>query len=252
MLAASGTGTRAMWYLTRGTGLVALVLLTASLLLGILEFSQWSRPGLPRFLTAGLHKNISLLVSVFLGLHIVTSVLDSFAPIRWLDAVIPFASAYRPIWLGLGALAFDLLIAITVTSLLRTRLGYRGWRAVHWFSYACWPVAFVHGLGTGSDIRTRWVLVLNLACLGLVLAAMWWRIAKGWPSHLMVRAAATFTSVVVPIVLIVWLATGPLRPGWASRAGTPSTLLTSTGGAPAAPVAPTTTPTTSGSDDRGG
>src|ERR1035437_5079201 len=139
------------WFATRSTGIAALVLLTASMVLGILTSSRYARPNLPRFVTMGLHRNVSLLVLVFLALHIVTTIADGFAPVSWTDAVLPFAGTYRPLWLGLGAMSFDLLIALTVTSLLRGRLGYRTWRWVHWTSYACWPIAVIHGLGTGTD-----------------------------------------------------------------------------------------------------
>ncbi len=223
--------TQALWYLTRGTGLVALVLLTASVVLGIMEISEWSRPHWPRFLTAGLHRNISLLATAFLVVHIATAVLDTFAPIGWLDAVVPFISRYRPIWLGLGALAFDLLVALIITSLVRRRLGYPAWRAVHWASYACWPVALVHGLGTGSDTSTGWVLVMSLGCLAAVVLAVWWRLwnsRRAAPGYAGVRATAAVASVVVPIVVIVWLVVGPLQPGWSVRAGTPKSDLTAT------------------------
>src|SRR5665647_669483 len=141
------------WFATRSTGIAALVLLTASMVLGILTSSRYARPNLPRFVTMGLHRNVSLLVLVFLALHIVTTIADGFAPVSWTDAVLPFAGTYRPLWLGLGAMSFDLLIALTVTSLLRGRFGYRTWRWIHWTSYACWPIAVMHGLGTGSDAR---------------------------------------------------------------------------------------------------
>ena len=131
--------------------MVALVLLTASVVLGVLEVKRWSTERWPRFVTAGLHKNISLLSVVFLAIHIATTVVDGFAPIGWLDVVIPFRSPYRPLWLGLGAVAVDLLIALTVSSLLRGRIGHRAWRAIHWAAYACWPVAALHGMGTGTD-----------------------------------------------------------------------------------------------------
>ena len=111
----------------------------------------------PRFVVDGLHRNVSLLVVVLLAAHIVTSLLDPFAHLRVLDAVVPLASRYRPLWLGFGALAFDLLIALIVTSVLRARLGLRAWRAVHWAAYACWPVAVLHGLGTGTDARSAWL-----------------------------------------------------------------------------------------------
>jgi len=217
---------KALWYLTRGTGLVTLVLLTASVVLGVLQVGRWATPRWPRFITAGLHKNVSLLVTAFLVVHIVTSIVDSFAPIGWLDTIVPFASPYRPIWLGLGAVAVDLLIAITITSLLRQRLGYRAWQAVHLFSYACWPVAFVHGLGTGTDTKIGWVIGLNLACLAAILGAVWWRLINGWqPTR--TRTAAAFAGTVVPLIILGWLFGGPLQPGWAARAGTPATLRAS-------------------------
>ena len=109
----------------------------------------------------GLHKNVSLLALVVLAIHILTVVVDSYAPVHLIDAFVPFISGDRPIWLGLGALAFDLMIAVIVTSLLRDRIGLRTWRAVHWTAYASWPLAIVHGIGTGSDTKLGWVLVLN-------------------------------------------------------------------------------------------
>src|SRR5579862_3085896 len=124
-------------------------------------------------MTAALHKNVSLLAVVFLGIHIATTVVDGFAPIGWADAVLPFHSPYRPLWLGLGALATDLLLAVVVTSLLRGRIGYRAWKAVHWAAYACWPVAVLHGMGTGTDTRLGFVLLLYFACLAAVLLAVW-------------------------------------------------------------------------------
>ena len=205
------------------------------------ETVRWATPRWPRFVTAALHKNVSLLVMVLLAIHIVTSVLDGFVTIRWIDVVVPFVSAYRAVWLGLGALAFDMLLALVITSLIRARIGYPAWRAVHWAAYACWPVALLHGLGTGSDTRLGWVLLLNLGCLVAVLAAVWWRLAVGWDGG-GVRAAAAFASVTAPLLMLAWLVTGPLRTGWAHRAGTPVTVLagaaTSPGQATSGTVAP--------------
>ena len=247
MIAAAGHG-RVLWYLTRGSGIVALVLLTASVVLGVLEVKRWSTDRWPRFVTAGLHKNVSLLAVVFLGLHIATTVVDGFAPIGWLDAVVPFRSGYRPLWLGLGAIAVDLLIALVVTSLLRVRIGYRTWRVVHWAAYACWPIAVLHGLGTGSDTRLGLVLALNLACLAAVVGAVWWRLADAWTSRV-VRSggavAALVASVAVPVAIVAFLLAGPLQPGWARRAGTPSSILNSAAtAATAASGAPTPAPGT--------
>jgi len=154
-----------LWYLTRGTGVVSLLLLTASVALGVVGAVGWNRPGWPRFLTTGLHRNLSLLVLAFLAVHIGTAVADSYAPITLAQAVIPFTSSYRPIWLGLGALAFDMLLAILITSLARGWLGFRAWRTIHWLAYASWPVAVVHGLGTGTDTGFTWMIALTGACV---------------------------------------------------------------------------------------
>jgi sulfoxide reductase heme-binding subunit YedZ len=181
----SGTlaSTPALWYLTRGSGVVTLVLLTGTVVLGITTSSRWASPQWPRFVTEGLHRNLSLLVLVFLALHVTATVVDGYVPIRWLDAVVPFGSAYRPAWLGLGALALDLLVAVAITSLLRARLGYRTWRMAHWLAYACWPVALLHGLGIGSDTRQAWMLVIDAIAVGSAAAALWWRLAMARPAR---------------------------------------------------------------------
>ena len=179
----------------------------------------------PRFVFDAVHRSVSLLALAFLGVHIVTSVLDPFAAIRPIDAVVPFVSAYRPVWLGLGAVASDLLIAVALTSVLRRRFGYRAWRAAHWLAYACWPIALVHGLGTGSDAKTTWLLALTGGCVLVVLVAVWVRATAGWPERAGARLSAVAASIVAAVALLVWLPTGPLAPGWAKRAGTPSSLL---------------------------
>lgn len=165
-----------LWYVTRATGLVSLVLLTVSVLLGLLVAGRLTSRRWPRFLTQGLHRNVSLLVLAFLALHVGGTVLDSYTSISLAAAFIPFASSYKAVWLSLGAVALDLLIALAVTSLVRGRLGYRAWRRLHWLAYACWPVAVAHGLGIGTDRSVTWVVALTLACMGCVGAAATWRV----------------------------------------------------------------------------
>jgi methionine sulfoxide reductase heme-binding subunit len=213
------------WYLTRATGMVALLLLTGAVVLGVLDVRRFSSPRWPRFVVDALHRNVALLAMVFLGLHIVTSVLDSFASISWLDAVVPFAGSYRPFWLGLGAISFDLLIAVTITSMLRRHMGYASWRAIHWLTYASWPIALVHGFGTGSDVHSTWLIGLSVACLVAVLAAIAARVADGWPEHLARRGTALGGAALFALFLAIWLPTGPLGSEWARRSGTPTTLL---------------------------
>jgi methionine sulfoxide reductase heme-binding subunit len=213
------------WYLTRSTGAVALLLLTGSLALGIAEVSRLSSPRGPRFVVDSLHRNVSLLALAFLLVHIVTAVLDSFAPISLIDAFVPFAGSYRPFWLGLGAVAFDLLLAVMLTSLVRRRLGYGAWRATHWLAYACWPIALLHGLGTGSDVKSAWLLGLGITCLAIVAVAVGFRVLTGWPAHARLRSAALGVTAAFALFLAIWLPGGPLGHGWAQRSGTPTSLL---------------------------
>lgn len=215
----------ALWYVTRGTGVVTLVLLTISVALGVADVRRVHTARLPRFVIDAVHRNASLLALVFLAVHIATSVVDSFTPIRLIDAVIPFVSVYRPVWLGLGAVALDLLIAIVLTSVLRRQFGHRAWRATHWLAYACWPVALVHALGTGSDVNTSWMLILTAACVLVVLAAICVRAAGSRPDRAGARFGPVVASLAAVLALAVWLPTGPLQSGWAKRAGTPSSLL---------------------------
>ena len=163
---------QALWYASRATGLVSLLLVTATTVLGLLGAGRVATPRWPRFVVAGLHRNLSLLTVAFLAVHISTAIIDPYAGISWLDAVLPFTSSYQPLWLGLGAVALDLMIAITVTSLLRTRLSHRAWRIVHLTSYALWPIVVIHGLGNGgTDRHQAWILGLYGLCALAVAAA---------------------------------------------------------------------------------
>lgn len=222
------------WFITRGTGAISLVLLTVSVALGIADMRRMRLPNVPRFVIDALHRNASLLAVAFIVVHIATSILDGFAPIGLLDAVVPLHSAYRPIWLGLGAVAFDLMLAVTITSLVRQRIGYRTWRVTHWLAYASWPVALVHGFGTGSDAKTHWLLVLSAGCVVVMLVAVIARVMSGWPENLPVRLGALGAAALVPIGLVAWLPSGPLGTGWARRSGTPPAVLAAAHGTPVA------------------
>ena len=213
------------WYLTRASGAVALVLLTISVVIGIAAIARMRGPGVPRFVVDGVHRTASLLAVVFLVIHIITAVLDSFASVSLLDGVIPFAGSYRPLWLGLGAVAFDLLLAVVITSLVRARMGHSAWRGVHWLAYASWPVAVVHGFGTGSDVHQTWLQAINVACIAAVLLAIVARAMIGWPNNIRMRVGALGITGAFALGLLVWLPGGPLGKGWARRAGTPASLL---------------------------
>ena len=137
------TSSTALWYASRATGVVALVLLTVVVVLGILVNRRGRLPGLPRFATTSLHRSMSLLAVAFTAVHVLTAIADPYVAIGIAAAVIPFTSAYKPLWIGLGAVSLDIIAALIVTSLARARIGRRTWRAVHWLAYASWPVALV-------------------------------------------------------------------------------------------------------------
>lgn len=164
-----------LWYATRGAGIASLIMLTGVVALGVLTAVRWQRPGWPRFLSAEFHQAVSLLTIVFVGIHILIAVLDPYTSLGVGAALVPFSSPYRQIWLGLGGVSMYLIAAIIVTSMLRPHFGRRTWRVIHWLTYAAWPMALIHGIGTGSDTGTLWMWVLDAVCLFTVLGAVAWR-----------------------------------------------------------------------------
>ena len=243
LVATVGHGSTALWYLTRATGLVSLMLLSATVVLGTVASVGWTTSRWPRFLSQSVHRNLSLFCLALIGIHIVTTVGDGYVPIGFADAVIPFRSPYRPIWIGLGAVAFDLLLAVALTSALRRRIGVAAWRGVHWLAYACWPIAAVHGLGAGTDARLPGATLVFVGCVGSVVAAVAWRLAAGRARSVAWRAGGAIGTAAVVLVIAAFAAAGPLRPGWSHRAGTSSALLAQLSGAKTASY-PATTATT--------
>ena len=248
LLAAVGHGSTALWYLTRATGLVSLILLSATVVLGTIASVGWTSDRWPRFLSQSVHRNLSLFCIVLIVVHVFTTVADGYVPIGLADAVIPFRSPYRPIWVGLGAVAFDMLLAVGITSALRRRIGVAAWRGVHWLAYACWPIAVLHGLGSGSDARLPGAMLVFVLCMASVAGAVAWRLAAGWARSVTWRLGGAVAGTAVLVVIMAFAAVGPLRPGWSRRAGTSSALLAQLSGSASASYssAPTsTTPSTS-------
>ena len=200
------------WLVMRGSGLVALVLLTATVVLGVVSTSP-RRTG--RALSQHVHADVALLGVALVGVHVAAAVLDAHAGVRLVDVVVPFAAEYRPLWLGLGTLAVDLLLAMLLTSALRLRLGARAWRSVHVLAYAAWPVSVLHGLGAGSDVTAPPVVALTAACLAAVLTAMVWRAAQ--PSGTL-RVVAVVLALAVSGAGLAWAVGGPLSTDWSEHA----------------------------------
>ena len=167
----------ALWYVSRGTGAVALLLLTAVMLLGILVTRKAKLPGMPGFAVSGLHRNLSLLSTAFVAVHVLTAIADGYVKIPLSAAVIPLASPYERFWVGVGAVSFDLMLASVVTSLLRRHLSRKAWRAVHLAAYLSWPVAWFHSVFVSGDLRHGVLRLIAIGCGLAVVAAAGWRVS---------------------------------------------------------------------------
>jgi sulfoxide reductase heme-binding subunit YedZ len=209
------------WYATRGLGTATLLVLTTTVVLGIVTATGWMGERTPAFVAADMHRNLSLVAISLLAAHIVSTVLDPFAHISVRDVIIPVGAAYRPLWLGLGVAATWVIVAVAATSLLRDRVGPRAWRLIHWAAYASWPLAVIHGLGTGSDAQSPWLIAVVASCVAAVLFALAIRLREGPRTTLPIRGLAGVVSVVSLAVAVIWAFSGPFQAGWAAKAGTP-------------------------------
>lgn len=193
-------GSPFLWYLNRSTGLVVLGLLTVVTVLGVMSTARYVPSWWARFATVELHRRASFLALALLVLHVATAVADEYVDITWFDSFVPFQSAYKPLWLGLGTVALDLWLAVVVTSLLRFRMSLVMWKAVHYLAYVAWVPAVFHGLGIGTDAKAVPVLVLTFGCVAAVVAAAAWRVAvSGLP--LLSRLALGLAVVAVPVLI---------------------------------------------------
>ena len=166
-----------LWYLNRGSGVALLLVLTATLCLGILSARDGSRRLVPAFVSQQVHRNLGVLALVLVVGHICTAVVDTYVDIRWWQALSPVGATYKPLWLGLGSVAFDVMLLVVLTSALRRRLGQRAWHAVHLLGYLSWPIAMVHSAGIGTDATSSWGRQVGLGCLAAVVGATLVRVA---------------------------------------------------------------------------
>jgi sulfoxide reductase heme-binding subunit YedZ len=219
------TSPNPLWFLDRSAGEVTLLLLTVVLILGVVRSAL---PAAYPLVIEGAHVNIALLTIVFAGLHVLAAVLDPFAHLGPIDAVVPFASTYRGTWLGLGVISAYLYGSAILTSWPARRLPRSSWVWLHRLMYGAWLLAVLHSLGTGSDTRNELFLLLNLAavvCALVVFLAV--RVAEGWARFPRWWAALALAAILVILGVGIWAADGPLQPGWARSSGTPANLLKS-------------------------
>ncbi len=168
-----------LWYTTRATGIVCLILLTMTMVLGLVTTSRARARNWPGFAQQEMHRRISIMAVVLLAIHVLTSILDTYVHIGWFAIVVPFASPYSRFWVGLGTIALDLMVAVFVSSLLRARITPGIWRGIHWLAYASWPIALAHTFGMGTDAREQWVIALGALCFVSVGLAGIWRLRAG-------------------------------------------------------------------------
>ena len=170
------------WIVARAAGFTAYGLLTCSVVLGLALGLRWRSPRWPRFATTELHRFVTLLTLVFLGLHVLLIALDGYMRFRLVELLVPLASHYRPLWTGLGVVAAWLAVAVWASTWLQRLIGYRAWRRFHFATFLVYAAATVHGLEAGSDGHTPWALALYASSALTVTGLATVRLAGGRPA----------------------------------------------------------------------
>ena len=197
------------WYAARAAGLTAYVLLSAGVVLGLTMASHRVFARWPRFGVEDIHRFVGLLVGTFVAIHVVAVAIDAWLPFSLASLIVPFTTRYRPIWVGLGIAAAELLVALAVTNHYRRRLTYRFWRRAHYLNFAVWTGATLHGLGSGTDRSSPWLLTTFAAAAAAVSAAVVWRVGrKRTGTRIGVLACL---AAVVAAAVVVGIGRGPLR-----------------------------------------
>ena len=174
-LAATGVD----WYAARAGGVVAYVLLSTVVILGLALAGKERLRNWPRFAVEDVHRFGGLLVGCFVWLHVLTLVVDAEAHVSLVQAIVPFSSTYSPLWTGLGTVAAELLLALALANRYRKRISYRVWRRLHYLNFAVWLAATWHGIGAGTDSGAAWMLAIYLSAIVTVSALLLRRAARG-------------------------------------------------------------------------
>ncbi len=207
------------WDTARAGGLVAYVLLTTTVSLGLAVRNRWRSSRWPLPITNELHGYVSLLALVFVAIHVLAIAIDPFTHFGLAAVLVPFASRYRPVWMSLGIVALYLLLAVWVSTRLRRRVGHRLWRRIHVSAFAIYGAATLHGLGTGTDTRTAWAVGLYATSVGLVGTLVVIRLLAPAAKGDRPRPVAAGAAAAAVLAVAAWSIGGPLPPGWSGRAG---------------------------------
>ena len=207
------------WDMARAGGFAAYVLLTCAVSAGLVLRNRWQTARWPRLITTELHGYLSLLALVFIAVHVVAVLVDPFTRFGLVEVFAPFASHYRPVWMGLGGVALYLLLAVWVSSRLRAHIGFRTWRTIHLLSYGVYSAATIHGLGTGSDTRTVWASALYAVSVLVVGGLAGRRLLVPTSRGQRARPILASVGALAISAVAIWSVTGPLAANWGARAG---------------------------------
>jgi sulfoxide reductase heme-binding subunit YedZ len=167
------------WYLARASGIVAFVLLTIAVILGMTLSGRAKLRYWPRFAVEDVHRFAGLLTGAFVSLHLLVLFVDSYLPFSLTQLVVPGSSSYRPLATALGVVAAELLVALAIANHFRTRLSYRFWRRTHYLNFAVWGLALAHGLFAGTDRSAPWADILYGCSAAAVAGFVAWRMRGG-------------------------------------------------------------------------
>ncbi len=200
------------WEVARVGGLIAYVLVTASVALGLLLSLSVRSARWPRFITAELHRFVTVLALVFLLVHGIAVLVDPFTGFTPAEVLVPFASHYRPLWVATGIVSGYLAIAVWASEYVRKRIGYGWWRRLHYLSFAAFLLGALHGLGTGSDSASWWGLALYAITLGMVAVLVAWRLVRAFGTGSRALSLAVVGAAMA--ALVIFTAVGPAQAGW--------------------------------------
>ena len=156
------------WYVARAGGLLAFMLLTASVVAGLLLSGKARLEGWPRFALEDVHRFLGLLAGSFILLHGGALLVDGYLPFSLGNLLVPGTAPYRPLAVAAGVVAAELLVALAVTNHYRKALSHRFWRRAHYLNFAVWLLALVHGITAGTDTGSAWAIALYLAAAAAV------------------------------------------------------------------------------------
>lgn len=168
-------GEQVWWYIARSGGIVALILSAASVFWGLLLSSRYLKGGAKPAALLNLHKFLGALTVVFSLVHVAGLYLDSFVEFGIAELLIPFRSGWKPVEVAWGVIAFWLLLAVQLSSMVMKRIPRKLWKWIHLASYVMLPLGVLHGIAAGTDAGSSWYQLISGGLIGLLAFLTAWR-----------------------------------------------------------------------------